>query len=217
MEKSIENIWKKGSGEFSEIKAPVVIDIYNRKSIHIMDQIKNRLKLNVKMLAIFAVIMPVYCLFIGVPVWLIISLFLLFALPAFYTQYESKEIQNLDPADDSYSFLTSLRNQIQSNYRKNQKFARLFYPIALILSASMIWFADGREELTNFIMDKTSFENTELLVAGVFWGVVLVASILMGVFAKRIYKFDVNLMYGSLFQKLNEIISDMKEMKMGGG
>jgi hypothetical protein len=43
-------------------------------------------------------------------------------------------------------------------------------------------------------------------------GVFAVATI-MGLFGERIYRWDVNVVYGNVFKKLEEIIADMEELR----
>ena len=44
MEKSIENIWKEGFLKSDALVAPKLNNLYNKKSIHIIDKFKRRFK-----------------------------------------------------------------------------------------------------------------------------------------------------------------------------
>ncbi len=76
--------------------------------------------------------------------------------------------------------------------------------------------------LRHIIIDMTLVNNLVInypdiyLVNGIpligILGVILVATIL-AIFGGRIYKMDVNLVYGRVFNKLDDIIADMEELR----
>lgn len=213
MEKSIEDIWKSGFASQKEIVIPKIEDLYNRKSIHIMDKILRMGRFNVWMLISFSVVMPLYGFLSSQPIWISIVFFFLFAGPAVYTHYKLKELKDLDLADNSYQYLLNLRNWLRNQFKTNLRYSKFYYPLALFAAASMIWFAKGREELTSFLILNDLLPFSTMEVGYLFWGLAGLIALLMIIFSKKIYKFDVNLLYGNLFKKLNEIISDMEEMK----
>ena len=69
---------------------------------------------------------------------------------------------------------------------------------------------------SNDIQNLLGSYNQNYLLFGIpiFWllGVLLVAGIL-SYFGAVIYKWDVNLIYGNVFKKLDELISDMEELR----
>jgi hypothetical protein len=138
---------------------------------------------------------------------------LLFAVPAVHTHYKLKELKHLNMADNSYHYLLNLRYWLRHQFKTNLRYSKFYYPLALFAAASMIWFAKGREELTSFLILKEILPISTMEVGYLFWGVAGLIALLMIIFSKKIYKFDVNLLYGNLFKKLNEIISDMEEIK----
>ena len=52
MEKSIESIWKEGFLEKDAMVAPKINNLYNQKSIHIIDKFKRMFKINLNALVI---------------------------------------------------------------------------------------------------------------------------------------------------------------------
>ena len=54
MEKSIESIWKQGFLENDAMVAPKLNNLYNQKSIHIIDKFKRMFKINLNALVIFS-------------------------------------------------------------------------------------------------------------------------------------------------------------------
>jgi len=213
MEKSIEDIWKQGFVGKREIVVPKIENLYNQKSFHIMDKLHKMGRFNILLLVAFAVIMPIYGVLTSQPHWISILFFLLFGVPAVHTYVKMKELKNLDLTDDSYHYLINLRNWLQQQFKTNIRYSRYFYPLALYAAASMIWFAKGREKLMYFLIEKEFTSLTDIELTLLFWGSASLVAIIMGVFAKKIYKFDVGLLYGNLFKKLNEVISDMEEIR----
>jgi hypothetical protein len=45
------------------------------------------------------------------------------------------------------------------------------------------------------------------------WFIALAIAVLIYVFGGKIYKWDVNLVYGRVFKKLEELIADIEELK----
>ncbi len=66
MEKSIENIWKEGFLKNDALTAPKINNLYNQKSIHIIDKFKRMFRINL------------ISIVVGSLVFLIVSWFLQF-------------------------------------------------------------------------------------------------------------------------------------------
>ena len=54
MEKSIESIWKEGFLDSNAMVAPKLNNLYNKKSIHIIDKFKRMFKINLNALVVFS-------------------------------------------------------------------------------------------------------------------------------------------------------------------
>ena len=54
MEKSIENIWKEGFLKSDALVAPKINNLYNQKSIHIIDKFKRMFKINLIAIVAFS-------------------------------------------------------------------------------------------------------------------------------------------------------------------
>ena len=54
MERSIENIWKEGFRKSDALVAPKINNLYNQKSIHIIDKFKRMFKINLIAIAVFS-------------------------------------------------------------------------------------------------------------------------------------------------------------------
>lgn len=68
MEKSIESIWKEGFLNKDALVAPKIMDLYNKKSIHIIDKFKRMFKINLIAIVVFSSVFLVVSFFIGIPI-----------------------------------------------------------------------------------------------------------------------------------------------------
>ena len=67
MEKSIENIWKEGFLKSDALVAPKINNLYNQKSIHIIDKFKRMFKINLIAIVAFSFIFLIVSFFVGIP------------------------------------------------------------------------------------------------------------------------------------------------------
>jgi len=67
MEKSIENIWKEGFLKSDALVAPKINDLYNQKSIHIIDKFKRMFKINLIAIVAFSFFILIVSFFVGIP------------------------------------------------------------------------------------------------------------------------------------------------------
>lgn len=213
MEKSIENIWEKGFMAEDAIVAPRINNLYELKSRNIMDQMGRLYKWNMIGLYVFALFMAVYSLLMGLPIWLMLLLIILFVAPAVYSRNQMKTRQPKDQFSNVYDYMKSFNDWLEAKITRNIKLARYYYPMSVILAGCMIWFAPHRERT----IEKLLIEYPDMpMVFGMplyFILPILSLALIMGIFAKRIYRVDVGLIYGRALSKLKELISDLEELR----
>jgi len=96
-----------------------------------------------------------------------------------------------------------------------EKILRFTYPLYFLIAMSTIWSAWNKGELTSKMYQKfpdVIFIGSVPLFA---WIIAGVATLLMFYFSGRIYRWDVGLIYGRVFRKLEETIAEMEELKQG--
>src|SRR5690606_41129096 len=94
MENSIETIWKEGFLHEENLVVPRVNDLYNRKSIHLVDRLKRRLRFNLIMILVFAFLFPVMGYFMQV-IWQGAAASVLLFLTTWYRSEEhTSELQS---------------------------------------------------------------------------------------------------------------------------
>jgi hypothetical protein len=89
---------------------------------------------------------------------------------------------------------------------------RFFYPLLFLAALMPIVHALRTVDETHEAILNSGLH----LIYGIptlFWIIALVIAVLMYVFGGKIYTWDVNLVYGRVFKKLDELIADIEELK----
>jgi hypothetical protein len=213
MEKSIETIWKEGFLKSDALVAPKLNDLYNQKSKNIIEKIKRMMNINLVVIVVFSFAVLIWWYLTGVPY---IGAFVFFLLNVFaiYGKIKMKRMKEIDKNTSSYEYLKSFDNWLKTMLSNNASIMRFFYPLCFLAAAATVWFSYNNEAMLKEAITK---HFPDLYTVGgipVVWlsGVLLVA-IVMGFFSEKIYKWDVNLVYGRVFKKLEELIADMEELR----
>ena len=209
MEKSIETIWKEGFLESNALVAPKLNDLYNQKSKHITDKLIRMFKINLYAIVIMAVVIWVIYALIGVP-YAGLFIFLMLMGVFFLARKQGKSLVRLDHSLSSYEYLTSFNNWMKAIISKNVSVMRFFYPLIFLASMAPIWYTFKSGEVTGKMVADMSTIFGIPVVGGV---IVLLIMGLMIIFGGKIYRWDVNLVYRNTFKKLEELISDMDELR----
>ena len=195
--------------------APRINDLYNRKSMHVVDKMKRRFKVNIMAMIGLAIVFPVIHYFLDAR-WQGVAASLLLLLTAAYNQRQLQGIKRLDPGTTSLAYLRSFDRWLGDVLSRSGKIARFVYPVYFLIAISTVWSAWSKQEALILKMQQ-QFSNMAI-IGGVPLSVVLiigVAPILMGYFSTKIDKWDVRLMYGDVFRKLEGTIAEMEKLKQG--
>lgn len=211
MEKSIESIWKTGFLENNALVAPKLNNLYDQKSIHIIDKFKRMFKINLNALVAFSFVVLVASFLVKIPVMGVL-MFLLFNTIVIVNKKLLKTLETIDKNKNSYTYLKSFDTWMQGQISVNMKMSRFIYPFIFIAMVSGFWFSPSfRESLTKTL---GNHEPYILLGIPVFWILaMLVILILLSLFGGRIYKWDLNLIYGGILKKLKELLHDMEDLR----
>lgn len=217
MEKSIETIWKEGFLKDDALVAPKLNDLYNQKSIDIVEKFKRMYRINIIAIVIFSVlIIPVSyitrMIYMGIPVAI------LFIAITLIAQKFSKRLHNISKNKSSYDYLSSFNKWVEDMIAVNSKLSTFIYPYIFTAMVIGFWFIDlngntgGTLFLNGFISE---FPNT-LLVNGFPVLLIIPYFIIIGVlafFGGRIGRWDINLVYGGILSRLKDLLSDMEDLK----
>ena len=132
MNKSIENIWKEGFAN-EHLVIPKINALYNQKSIGIVEKIIKQFKKEILLLLPLALCLFLFNLWLDndkAVLWGIIS-----ALPCLFWFYlgkrQLKSIVNIDYKANSYQYLISIRQRLESIRQFNKRLAVSSVPITL--------------------------------------------------------------------------------------
>lgn len=211
MEKSIETIWKKGFLDNKALLAPKINDLYNQKSMSIIDKFRRMMKINIYALVVFAFLSLGIYAALGTPITGIF-LFLLFMSVCWLSLKQGRTMKAIDSSLSSFDYLNSFNRWIKKSISINSKVMRFFYPIVFLASLMPIMFAIRAAEDTEQVI---SLSELDIIYGIPTFAMVsaLLAAILIFAFGKKIYEWDVNLVYKRTFDKIDSMIAEMEELR----
>ena len=217
MEKSIETIWKEGFIKNDALVAPKLNDLYNQKSIDIVEKFKRMYKINRIAIVAFAIlIMPLS--YITRMIYMGIPMSLLFIAVTIIAQKFSKKLDTIDKNTSSYEYLSSFDKWVKDMIALNSKLSTFMYPYVFMAMALGFWFIDiegtilGDRFLNGFVSEFP----TTYLVNGFPILLLIPFFLVIGIlafFGGKIGKWDINLVYGGILNKLEDLLSDMEELR----
>ena len=214
MEKSIEAIWKEGFLNEKSLVAPKINDLYNQKSKALVEKMKRMYRNNLIALVIMAIVFPIWYYFMDA-VWQGVAISILMLLTVWYSKRQKRGFKTLDHGATSLDYLKSFDRLLKDALSKGEKVLRFTYPLYFLIAMSILWSAWNKGPLTSKMYQKYPdvifIEGVPLFV----WIIVGVATLLMLYFSGRIYRWEVRLMYGRVFDKLEETIAEMEKLKQG--
>lgn len=211
MEKSIESIWKQGFLENDAMVAPKLNNLYNQKSIHIIDKFKRMFKINLNALIIFSFFVLIASFFVKIPVMGVL-MFILFNVIVIVNKRLLKGLNDIDKNVSSYQYLKSFDTWMKSQIEVNYKMSRYIYPYIFIAMVSGFGFSSQFRESLNRMLG--GYQPYMVFDIPVFWVLAMIVIIIvLAIFGGRIYKWDLNIVYGRIIKKLDELITDMEDLR----
>lgn len=212
MKNSIEEIWKEGFLNEKSLVAPKINDLYNQKSKHMVDKLKRMFRINIIVMILLAVVfLGVY--YIMDALWQGAAAAILLLLTAWYSKREMSSVKTLDQGVTSLEYLKSFNAWLKDSLSRTEKIVRFTYPLYFLIAISMLWSAWNKGEQTSELYQKY---RDVIFIGGVplfAWIIAGVATLLMFYFSRSIYRWDVRLVYGRVFDKLDETIAEMEKLK----
>ncbi|MEH6536217.1 MAG: hypothetical protein V7719_07490 [Psychroserpens sp.] len=216
MEKSIENIWKEGFLKSDALLAPKINNLYNQKSIHVIDKFKRMFKINLIAIVAFSIVFLIASFIVGIP-WSGILFFIVLNVLVIINKKLLNGLEKIDKGDSSYQYLKAFNLWIKKQVSINKKISTFLYPIMFMSFIIGFYFKDAEgvflgKRLVNEIL--FGFPDVYLIFEIPLIGivVVLVISVVLAIFGGRIYKWDLNIVYGRVFKKLEELLADMERL-----
>jgi len=217
MESSIENIWKEGFLKSDALVAPKINNLYNQKSIHIIDKFKRMFKINLIAIVAFSFIFLIVSFFVGIPITGAIF-FVTLSVLVLINGKLLNDLEKIDMGVSSYKYLKAFNQWIKKQVAINEKMSRFLYPIIFISMILGFWFKDAEgmflgKRLVNEVL--IGFPDIYLIYGIPLIGIViaLLILVLLAFFGGRIYKWDLNIVYGRVFKKLEELMTDIESLR----
>ena len=217
MEKSIETIWKEGFLQSDALVVPKLNDLYNQKSIDIVDKFRRMYKINIIAIIVFAfTLLPLVSIthlpYMGIP------MFLLFGVLVFFSSKFNKRLNMITKNSNSYQYLKTFDSWANEMVSFNTRLSRFLYPYVFLSMVAGFWFGGfGGNVPGNDMVDAVLLENPEMIVIfgipllGIILLLVIVA--LLAFFGGKIGQWDLNLIYGRILRRLNTLLADMEELR----
>jgi hypothetical protein len=211
MEKSIESIWKEGFLEKDAVVAPKLNNLYSQKSIHIIDKFKRMFRINLNALVVFSFVVLIASYFVKIPVMGVL-MFILFNAIVLVNKKLLKGLNKIDKNVNSYQYLKSFDNWMKEQILINMKMSRYIYPyIFLAVISGFRFSSDIRDNLSIIFEDHQIYY---IYGIPVYWVLtMLFVVVMLAIFGGRIYKWDLNIVYGRILKRLKELLADMDELR----
>ena len=217
MEKSIEYIWKQGFLNSDALVAPKLNNLYDQKSIHLIDHFKRMFKINLNAIVIGSLLFLGLSFLMGIPI-MGIGFFVTLSIIVLVNRRLSKRLSKIDKSESSYHYIKAFDNWMKEQIRVNRKMARIYYPLFFLSIFLGFWYNtfDGKQPGETLVQKLTlSYPGIDL-----FFGIpifiiffVILICVLLAYLGGRIYNWDLKVVYGGILRKLDEIISDMEELR----
>jgi len=215
MKNSIEEIWKEGFLNEKSLVVPKINDLYNQKSKHVVDNVKRMFRVNLIVIVIMSIILPIIHYFLDA-LWQGAAASILLLLTARYNKRQIDGIKTLDQGATSFDYLKSFDLWLKDVLSRSDKVVRFYYPLCFLIAISTVLSTWNKQEQ---LILKTHQKFPDLMFIGdipLFVLIIVgVITLLMFYFSDKIYKWDVRLMYGGVFGKLEETIAEMENLKQG--
>jgi hypothetical protein len=217
MEKSIESIWEEGFLASDALVAPKLNNLYNQKSIHIVDKFKRMYSINIKAIIAFAILVIPFTYITNMP-YMGIPMSLVFISIVFYSSKFKKKLSEIDSSVDSYNYLKSFKDWVTEMVTFNTKMSRYLYPTIFISMLIGFWFGDiggdvPGEGFVNWLL--VDYPNMIIIMGIPLWLILgsVVAIFLLAYFGGIIGRWDLNLVYGRILKKLDRLLVEMEELR----
>lgn len=208
MSKSIESIWQNGFIKSVEATVPKINNLYDKKSHDLIDTFSDMFRLNQRMVLIMAGVLLAVLVFIGAPILglLIASMFVGLVLVG---RKQLAELKHIKKDSDCYCYLVSFNSWLQSAIDQYATIYRFFYPVLFVLCGLRLCYS---ELLTQFFND-VGLEPQVIGLPVLALGLIALVAVVLGVSGSALYRADVKLVYGKQIEKLEELISDMEQLR----
>ena len=165
-------------------------------------------KMNLKAIVIGSIVVLLTSFLVKIPVMGVLLFFIANTIVLVNRKLQ-KGLLDIDLNVSSYQYIKTFDEWLKNQLAINSKMARIYYPLIFLSVVLGFWFSPNIPNI---------FESPNQIYffygIPVFWALgVLFITALLSLFGGVIYKWDVNMIYGNVFRKLNDMIADMNELR----
>ncbi|SEC84304.1 hypothetical protein SAMN04489761_3745 [Tenacibaculum sp. MAR_2009_124] len=204
MEKSIKNIWDESFISEKSLIAPKVNNLYNQKSKSIIHRIRRIYEFDNKGLIPMAVLTFVFLTVISEVVIGAYSALLILGLYFFNKKLLSR-FKTLDIKSDTLTYLKEYRSITVSITKATKKLFVFILPLAVLSIFVIAFFMKEQSFLSKYISEDMSFLQA--------FSIGLIIAVIISIICNAVYAISTQLVYGTLFSKLDDIITEMETLK----
>ncbi len=217
MRKSIESTWKESFLNKDALVAPKLNDLYNKKSVHLVDKYKRMFKWNIWLVFFGSFLFLALSFIVRIPI-LGALLFIILQYLAYVDKSLLRDLKEIDKNTNSYAYLKKLDDWLKKKTSTNVRIARFMYPYILFSMVLGFWFMKlddgilGDKIMQNLL---EFFPSMPLVLGAPLLGIILLAVCLIALyhFGAKLYHLDMNIVYGEILAKLGELLEDMEQLR----
>lgn len=217
MEKSIESIWKEGFIENNALIAPKLNDLYNQKSIDIVEKFRRMYKFNIIAIVLFALILLPVATFVKIP-YMGMSFFVLFSVLVFFAVKFKNKLNAINKNANSYQYLKTFEAWTKEMTDFNTKMSRYLYPYVFLSMVAGFWFGSiggniPGEDMVSLLLTK---HPDMMMLFGIPLFALIASIVIVGLlayFGGRIGEWDLKIGYGRILKRLDTLLADMEELR----
>jgi hypothetical protein len=213
MKKTIEATWREGFLNPDALVAPKVNDLYTRKSTHIVDRIQRMQRINEIAILVGAPIAWAFLSAVGIPYTGAIMCTAWVGLIVVRRQFPHITKFDATVGVDSYHYLKAFQRWLKNRLAWGRRFQGHLYAVTFLALAIGIGASAGGQVLIRTIVE--NFPDVRLVngVPLVLIVVVVAMTIVVDLFGGLIFDFDVKTGYRRVFEKLDQMVAEMEELR----
>lgn len=212
MKKSIEDIWKEGFLDNDALIVPKVNDLYNRKSVHVVEQAKRSIRIYMTVWVVVAVFILGLTLIKNFPI-VGISFCVVAAVVVVINRRLAEGATKLNNTSSSLDYLNEFNAWMKHYISTNAKMGKYVNSGAFFFLILGIWCSEKGpkfgEKFFSYFDHWYSLNGVPVIALLP----ILIITFLLWCFGEQIFKLDAWVYFGRVLNKLEEIQSDMKELK----
>jgi hypothetical protein len=213
MRKTIEATWREGFLNPDALVAPKVNDLYTRKSTHIVDRIQRMQRINEIAIVIGMPIMWAFLALSGVPYAGPIICAAWVGLIVVRRQFPHITRFDAPVSVDSYQYLKAFQRWLTNRLAWGRRVQGHLYAVTFLALAIGTGASAAGQLLIRTIVENSPDIRLVNGVPLVLIVVVVAMTIVVDLFGGAIFDFDVKTVYRRVFEKLDQMIAEMEELR----